>query len=87
VKFPNFFKFCAAIARFSKALATGQPILVKPGVERERLNECKKRDGDCYEAWSGQCQVCTCFIGVKTLLATEKCPRGHWKREIFRTLG
>lgn len=33
--------------------------------------QCPQNDGS-------QCRVCTCFIAIKTEVATESCPLGKW---------
>lgn len=75
------------MARAFRALFRRAPVLAPPRVAQERLTLCRLQDGDCYDAWSRQCKVCSCFVAVKTALATEECPRGLWKRHIFRSGG
>ena len=33
-----------------------------------------------FLAHSRQCSACTCLVDVKTLLKSEECPKGKWKR-------
>jgi hypothetical protein len=85
MKFPNPVNFAKALWRMAYAWMHGLPLFVDNHVALRRRNECRSRDGDCYDAVSGQCQVCTCWVTTKTLVATERCPRGHWKREFIKT--
>ncbi len=70
-----------AVCRIAWAALTQKPLFVTPETAARRHAQCKARDGGCYDEVTGRCQVCTCYASVKTLFATEKCPRGHWKRE------
>ena len=62
------------------ALMSGNPIFVPEEVADERLHECERRKMACFDAETGQCKLCSCYVAVKTILATEKCPLGHWQR-------
>lgn len=33
---------------------------------------------------TGQCRLCTCYVGLKTLLSAERCPRGYWHEYFSR---
>jgi hypothetical protein len=68
-----------AAGRLTKALLTGRRGLVDSIEARERLDECHSRKNSCFDADSGRCRVCRCFVEVKTRLATETCPKGYWK--------
>lgn len=79
MKFPNPLKFSAAMLRLLWAFITRRPVLVSPQLCDERSTICRT---DCphYDPDSDQCKLCTCFISFKTMLATERCPVGRWKR-------
>lgn len=72
--------FFRALGNALVALMSGNPVLVPLDVADERLSECEKRAKVCYDPESGQCKMCSCYVTVKTLLATEKCPFGYWQR-------
>lgn len=83
--FPNPIEFARAVGRIIEALLTGRKLVVERYVARYRLDECMMRSGDCYDCLTSQCKVCSCFTGAKVWFATEKCPRGHWGRDLFKT--
>jgi hypothetical protein len=87
MKIPNPLKLIAAIYRLCFALAMRHSLIVDNATADERARECHRRDGDCYDAVYGQCRVCTCFVGIKTLFATESCPRGYWGKRLLATVG
>ena len=66
----------AAIARFALALFSRQPALADSDVALSRLERCEA----CrhYAVRERQCRLCTCYVDVKTLLASEKCPDKRW---------
>lgn len=57
-----------------------EPVIAPEEVVDYRLEECQRRDKVCYDGESGQCKLCSCYVAVKTILATEKCPLGVWGR-------
>lgn len=67
--------FGTAVGRAAKAaVSPGQDVLATPSyvIKRRAICEgCPDRDGK-------QCGKCSCFIVVKTRLATEHCPVGRW---------
>jgi hypothetical protein len=69
VRFPDPVRFFRAVAAYLR-----RPVVVPEAVSRGRENICAV----CPEHKDGQCQVCTCFTGMKALLATESCPKGQW---------
>ena len=81
----NPLEFLRAIGGLIKAAWRRERLLVQPEVARYRGEECQKRWGGCYHGETGQCRVCSCFIGAKMWLATEECPSGFWKKELIRT--
>ena len=64
-----------ALRRFvSRLWRRDQPVLVEPEEQNRRLSLCRS----CPRLSGSQCAVCTCFVEVKTLLTTERCPLGKW---------
>jgi len=78
MRFPNLRTFSKALWHFF-----ARPEIAPDSVRRDRAARCAQ----CPHFQYGQCQVCTCFVAVKTLLATEKCPDkpARWG-EYFNTL-
>lgn len=70
-----------AVGRMFIALVTHRPLFVTPERAVKRQNICAAQDGGCFDAAYDQCRVCTCHVSIKTLFATERCPRGKWGRE------
>ena len=70
-----------SIIRTVRYLFSGAPVMAPNEVFRERLDICNS----CPKNLQGQCQVCTCFISIKTLFAGEKCPDqpSRWNRLTF----
>lgn len=66
-----------ALAAFVRALFQRQhPALADSAVTSARLERC---EACCYfDTAHRQCRLCTCFVDVKTLLATESCPGYRW---------
>lgn len=65
-----------AAARALWAWALGRRTFVDP-------DEALRREAICracpyYLAASGQCEVCTCFVSLKTKMRTEACPKRLW---------
>lgn len=74
--FPNPFYAIAAFYRAVKARFRGDVVFVSGRVAEKRqkiCNSCFHRDPG-----SNQCRLCTCFLGLKTQLASEKCPVDRW---------
>lgn len=57
----------------------GEKVIVPEEVQIEREMECH---APCphWDEESDQCRVCTCFVALKILWASEKCPKGRWKK-------
>jgi hypothetical protein len=66
--------FVGAAGRIAKAAITGDQMLVESLIKNKRLDICKM----CNHNANNQCQICECLIIAKTMLATEKCPKGKW---------
>jgi len=67
-----------AAGRVVRAVITRAPVRVTEEVKAERLRECVQRSGQCFDAESGRCRVCLCFVKLKAGLATERCPKNFW---------
>lgn len=71
------FRFLAAFCRTAWAKVAGYNVLASVEESDDRLQKCHS----CEELVDGsQCRVCTCFVGVKTELALEQCPKRKWLR-------
>lgn len=76
----------AAAARVVKSLVKpGDVTLADKDVVTERVRRCE----GCwrFEPRSRQCLSCTCFVDIKTLLATESCPEAHWRTQTLFSSG
>ena len=73
---PNPFKAIAAAWRVAVALILRRPTIADELTRNIRDEKC--RGCPRYEAAFEQCRECGCFIKLKTLLRTEKCPLGKW---------
>lgn len=69
MRFPNPINFLKALLKLAKR----QELTPKP-IEEKRQKICDA----CEHNEHNQCQVCTCFIPLKTKFATEKCPKNKW---------
>ncbi len=63
--FPQIKTFLHALVQFFK-----RPELAPKSVQDKRYERCRT----CPQNDSGQCQICSCYIPIKIMLATEKCP-------------
>ena len=69
------FRLAWAVIKTGWRTFRGYRALTTPEEQSERLNECNF----CEELTVlRQCRVCKCFVDEKTLLTSEKCPRGKW---------
>jgi hypothetical protein len=62
-----------AAARVARVAAVEDPRVEKT-LQKKRLCICQ----DCGYMQGYQCSRCECFIRLKTMLKTEKCPEGKW---------
>jgi len=76
VKLPNPFRFAAAVGRAVCAFFRGRPVFASELLQREREATCYQCPE--YLPETLQCKVCTCFVPIKVMLETERCPRGRW---------
>ena len=76
MKFPNPFRFLAAMGRTIKARILGYETLVTWTIKEQRDEHC----GPCifFDPTIRQCRVCGCLTDAKNWLAMEKCPKGKW---------
>ena len=63
-----------ALWRVIKQKFHGDIVILPPHMIDIRLEACSM----CYRNYDGQCLECACFISIKSLLKTEKCPIGRW---------
>jgi hypothetical protein len=51
-------------------------MFAKDEIKQKRLDICKS----CEEfiKLTAQCDVCGCFMKVKTMIKSAKCPKGKW---------
>lgn len=80
VSFSSVLRFGKAVGRFVVGLACGGKQAIASTQKR------KKRLGVCevcpdLDPEMRQCKTCTCFVDLKTFMATEACPKGKWGRE------
>ena len=78
---PNPFKAALAFWRFAFNLVVDRPLFVSPEAAIGRRVVCEAHSGECFEPQSRQCRDCTCFVDLKSLLVTERCPRGLWHQK------
>lgn len=74
----TFFRAILRTLRYAKA---GFPVIAPKEIQAERFHLCR----ECRWHIGNQCVLCTCFIGVKTLLSAESCPDHppRWKKLTF----
>ena len=85
MKIPNPFPLASAICRLVRAKLAGRKLKVAKAVETARLNVCNSCPR--LDLTYRQCLECTCFVDWKVPFATEQCPLGKWKTELFLTAG
>ena len=78
MKTPNFLKFFEAMARVARRIMRGGRVMTSEKEQVDRLNECDKCPS--FDPVARQCLECTCLIDAKSLLVTETCPKGRWKK-------
>lgn len=74
--FPNPFRAAGALWRVIKSLFKREEVFVTQEESDRRweiCNSCPEQDKDLK-----QCKVCTCFLSLKTELASERCPLRKW---------
>lgn len=73
------------MGRICIAAVTRRKLRVASDVEATRLAIC----GTCpkLDRTLRQCGQCGCFVDWKAPWATETCPLGKWKKELFNTTG
>jgi len=69
--------FLASLRAFWWSLR-GYRVLVDEDTELDRKAVCY--NCEFFDEDNDQCKVCSCFIAAKTLVASEKCPKGFWLR-------
>jgi hypothetical protein len=71
-----FWNFFTAWVRVQWAKFYGYKVIATPWVQDRREGLCMT----CDFQKDGECTKCGCLILSKTLLNTEACPVGRWKR-------
>ena len=69
MRFPNPVTLFRALVRWSR-----RHEIAPESAQIGRQNRCLV----CPHYENGQCQVCTCYVPMKIILATESCPKGQW---------
>ena len=67
-----------AARKVTEAAVKGEKVLVSPKVKKERLKTCRACPLLLEKGELSSCSMCKCNVGLKTRLATEKCPKGKW---------
>lgn len=77
MRIPNPWTAALAAGRALWGFFSGKNILASETVVEERLQQCES----ClfFDPEFRQCNKCSCFVDVKSQLATETCPEGRWK--------
>jgi hypothetical protein len=63
-----------AFLHVARAVVVGDRIFVSWLTRRDRLDVCSV----CSHLRGSQCELCSCFVAVKSKLRTEACPKGFW---------
>lgn len=71
---PNLKNAAGAAVRLAKAVVAKKPVFVSDDLLSRRLAACEA----CPNLSGDQCRLCTCFVDVKAMLATETCPDSRW---------
>lgn len=71
---PNLKNAAGAAVRVAKAVVTKKPLFVSEDLVARRLAACEA----CPHLDGDQCRLCTCFVDIKAMLATERCPDDRW---------
>ena len=66
----------SSILNATKALTKGEKIRSSKGEAAERMKICAGCEH--YIKEENRCNLCGCFLNVKTKVATERCPVGKW---------
>ena len=64
--------FLAAVARCVARWLQRETVMAKKEAVEYRLGKCSKCNH--YDPESETCMLCNCFVSIKTLLASERCP-------------
>lgn len=80
-EFPSFAEqarnIIGASAKIATQVVSGGDIVVSEEVRRMRILTCVHCD--LFDAPSGRCTECGCFIETKSKFTTEACPLGKWE--------
>jgi hypothetical protein len=71
--------FCSAKRIFRSLFAKDEPVIADNRTQAIREARCQL----CPHFDHGQCKLCTCFVDLKVIFATEECPAlpKRWKRQ------
>jgi hypothetical protein len=61
---------------FTRRVNKSGTYLIEAEVRDHRLNICKACPH--FSVPGGQCDVCTCFVSLKTMIRDEHCPKNYW---------
>lgn len=64
------FRFFRALTRALWYKLSGRDIFASMAVQERRLDTC----ATCPHLYRGQCGICTCYVGVMTMIASKECP-------------
>lgn len=56
----------------------GQDVVVSEERAATRLTICESCPSGVFDKENKKCRQCGCFMDMKTLLESSKCPLGHW---------
>jgi hypothetical protein len=62
----------------------GMPCANEPEIARRLriCSDCEHFDPYAYKNM-GECQICHCNMEIKTIMATESCPKGKWEESQY----
>lgn len=66
-----------AVFRNTKSVAQGNDLLAPPMLVDSRIAVCERCPNFIFD--SRQCDLCDCFVDVKTMLRAESCPLDKWR--------
>lgn len=85
-----------SIAQMAKSFFKSAAVFVAAGMPRASVEQIEQRLGTCRacehydpEAYAGlgRCNVCGCNMEVKSVMATEACPKGKWHAVVEKNEG
>ena len=64
-----------AILKAVRRFLNHDAVIASSDVIHEREDRCRK----CPNFDDHQCSICTCYVGLKVMIASEGCPIGRWR--------